>query len=268
MSVFSGDALAGTIVLVTGASRGIGRASAEALAHAGARLVLSARDLELLEQLASDLADSVLAILPADLSEPGQAGMLAARASEVAPIDVLVNCAGIAISERGGGTVEQIDRMMEINLRSPLTLCQELAAKMAERGRGAIVNVSSIVGVQGIVAAPAYSASKGGIDAMTRALAFQYGSHGVRVNVVSPGFVATDFSKVAASVDGVLDAVARSTAIRTVATAGDIADVVVFLSSDAARFVTGQIIVVDGGFTATKELIPAELFTAALNRKA
>jgi len=262
MSVFSPDALAGKVVLLTGASRGIGRATAISLSEAGARLIISGRDAEALKELARQLGDSCLAILTADLAQPGAAKDLAGQAIALAEIDILINCAGVSVSEPPGVLTDDVDRMLEINVRSPLVLSGLLAPKMAARGGGVIVNVSSIAALQGIAGVPAYSASKGAVDAMTRALSLQYGPAHVRVNSVAPGFVRTDFSKGADKVPGVLDAVARGTAIREVAEAEDIAEVIVFLASPAARFVSGQVLAVDGGFTTTKELIPKELFAA------
>jgi NAD(P)-dependent dehydrogenase (short-subunit alcohol dehydrogenase family) len=256
-SVYATDALAGVAALVTGASRGIGEASARALAAAGAHVALSGRDVDRLNEVSGAMRDPV--ILRCDLTEVGAAAKLAADAeAALGQIDVLVNCAGVATPE-GDGVAKlddeaYLDQIVAVNLRGTYALTRIVAKGMASRRSGSIVNISSVAAALGISSAAAYAGTKGALDAITKTMALQYGPAGVRVNSVLPGYIDTEFSKGAGAIPGFEDGVARQTALRRIGHAADIADVVVFLASDAARYVTGQLIHVDGGFTSTKEL--------------
>ncbi|WP_322760062.1 SDR family oxidoreductase [Frankia sp. Cr2] len=254
MSTYAVDALAGRTALVTGGSRGIGEASARALDAAGARVILSGRDEARLEAIAKELNDPV--VLPSDLAVPGAGGELARRALDAGgQVDVLVNCAGVARPAAKLGEEENLDALLAVNLRGPFMVAGILAKAMAKRGQGSIVSLSSVASSRGISPSVDYAATKGAIDAMTRTLAFRYGPRGVRVNAVAPGYVDTEFSGGAGQIPGFEAAVAGETALGRVGHADDIADVVVFLASDAARYVTGQVIDVDGGFTMTKAVV-------------
>lgn len=247
--------LAGSTALVTGASRGIGAGIAAALDAAGARVALAGRDLAALSAVAASLAHEPL-VLPGDLSDPAEPARLATRAREgLGGVDILVNNAGAAqrlpIAETDA---RLIDALYAVNVRAPLLLIAALAPSMAERGRGSIINLSSVSAVVGTPQRAAYAASKGALDAATRSLAIELGPAGVRVNAVAPGVVDTDLWARSKAVPGVVEGIEAQTPLRRWSVPSDIAGVVVFLASDAARFVTGETISVDGGMARTLDL--------------
>ena len=245
--------LASKTALVTGASRGIGEGVARALDAAGARVILTGRAVADLERVAADLGNDPL-VIPADLSPAGAGTRLAeAVLSETAGVDVLVNNAGMAI---GGApedlTEAELDLIVSVNFRSLLMLAVGLGPAMMERGGGSIINMSSVASVRGPVGRVAYAATKGAIDAMTRALAADWGPKGIRVNAVNPGLIVTDMTEESLSANpGRTDELAARTALRRLGEPDDVAAVVVFLASDAARYLTGEAIVVDGGMVRT-----------------
>jgi gluconate 5-dehydrogenase/3-oxoacyl-[acyl-carrier protein] reductase len=247
--------LSGRAALVTGASRGIGAATAAALDRAGARVAISARSQDELERVAKGLGNDPV-VLVADLAEPEAPAELAAGAlSAMGRVDVLVNNAAAAARlptvETAGSL---IDRMMAVNVRAPLLLVAALVPSMIEHGGGSIVNLSSVSGLVGTPNRAAYAASKGAIDALTRSLAIELGRHGIRVNSVAPGVVDTALWAKNKAVPGVIEQVEAQTPLGRWATPDDIADVIVFLASDAARFVTGETVSPDGGMAATLDL--------------
>jgi NAD(P)-dependent dehydrogenase (short-subunit alcohol dehydrogenase family) len=249
--------LTGRTALVTGASRGIGRAIAVALDRAGARVAVSARSADELRDLAGELQHQPV-VLTADLARPESPGELGAAALEaLGGLDVLVNNAGVGRRKDSHTlTGEDIDWMLAVNVRAPLLLCAAVLPAMVARGRGSIVNITSVSGVVGAPRRAAYAATKGGMDAATRALAMEYGPHGVRVNAVAPGVVRTDMWHTELARDGIEDQVTGLTALRALSTPEDVADVVVFLASDAARYITGETISADGGLARTLNLHP------------
>ena len=247
--------LDGRTALVTGASRGIGAAIARALDRAGARVALAARDRSALDKVAAGLANDPV-VLEFDLAEVDAPGQLAAAAqTALGTVDVLVNNAAVA---RRAPTVELdagvVDLLYAVNVRAPLLLITALVPGMIERRRGSIVNLSSVSAVVGTPNRAAYAATKGALDAATRSLAVELGPSGIRVNSVAPGAVDTDLWARNRAVPGVIERIEAQTPLRRFATPEDIADVVVFLASDAARFVTGETICADGGMARTLDL--------------
>ena len=245
--------LASKTALVTGASRGIGEGVARALDAAGARVVLTGRTVSDLERVAADLGNDPL-VIPADLSPAGAGTRLAeAVLSETAGVDVLVNNAGMAIAGAPEDLKEaDLDLIVSVNFRSLLMLAVGLGPAMIERGGGSIINMSSVASVRGPVGRVAYASTKGAIDAMTRALAADWGPKGVRVNAVNPGLIVTEMTEEGLSAHpGRAEELAARTALRRLGEPDDVAAVVVFLASDAARYLTGETIVVDGGMVRT-----------------
>jgi glucose 1-dehydrogenase/3-oxoacyl-[acyl-carrier protein] reductase len=170
-------------------------------------------------------------------------------------VDVLVcNAAVGARPALGRIDAQLIDRLYAVNVRAPLLLIQALVPAMIERGGGSIVSLSSVSGLVGTPRRSAYAATKGAVDAMTRSLAAELGPHGIRLNTVAPGVVDTDMWAQNKAVPGVIDEVNALTPLRRWGEPADIADVVTFLASDAARFVTGETICVDGGMARTIDL--------------
>ena len=170
-------------------------------------------------------------------------------------IDVVVNNAAIAARlPTADLDAALIDGMYAVNVRAPLLLIAALIPAMIERGSGSIINLSSVSGVVGTPRRAAYAATKGAIDAATRSLAMELGPHGIRVNSVAPGVVDTDLWVRNKAIPGVIEAIDAQTPLRRWSQPDDIADVIVFLASDAARFVTGETISADGGMARTLDL--------------
>lgn len=237
------------MAVVTGASRGIGEASARALDAAGARVVLTGRTTADLECVASELTHDPV-VLTADLAPAGAGTDLARRIlNEVDGVDVLVNNAGIPMRRTPAQLSEaDFDLVFSINVRSLVMLSIGLAPSMTARGGGSVVNISSVAGVHGPLGRVAYAGTKGAVDAMTRALAADWGPDGIRVNSIAPGLIATAIWEDARNnVPGLIEDLAGQIALKRWGFGNDIADVVLFFASDASRYVTGETLVVDGG---------------------
>jgi 3alpha(or 20beta)-hydroxysteroid dehydrogenase len=241
--------------LVTGASRGIGAATALALDLAGARVLLSARDETALESVSARLSnDPVHHVV--DLSDPASPRRLAECALEVlGGVDILVNNAAVAVrqpsEELSAGVIDEI---LATNVRAPLLLIAALIPAMKAQHSGSIINLSTISALRGTPRRAAYAASKGAIAAASRSLAMELGPDGIRVNVVAPGAVDTALWARNRAIPGVIEGIEAQTPLRRWATSEDIADVIVFLASDASRFITGETISPDGGMAATMDL--------------
>ncbi|HEX4864762.1 MAG TPA: SDR family oxidoreductase [Acidimicrobiales bacterium] len=247
--------LEGRTAVVTGASRGIGEAAARALDSAGARVALVARSEEKLRSVARGLYHDPV-VLVADLGEAAAPADVARRALDaLGTVDVLVNNAAMAARLDTVDTdASVIDDILALNVRSPLLLIAALIPSMIDVGTGSIINLSSVSGLVGTPRRAAYAASKGALDAATRSLAIELGPSGIRVNSVAPGVVDTDLWAKNKAIPGVIETIENQTPLRRWATPDDIADVIVFLASDAARFVTGETISTDGGMARTLDL--------------
>ena len=233
--------LEGKTALVTGGSRGIGRAVALELARAGANVVVGYRsEAGEAETVASEVGGRAV---QADVSDPEQAKALVNEAGEV---DVLVNNAG---TTRDGVLARMLDddwrTVLETNLSSTFYTCRAVARGMMKRRTGAIVNVSSIVGVHGNWGQTNYAASKAGIIGFTKSLARELGSRGVRANVVAPGYVKTALTD--AIPEEAREAMLGNTPLGRLGDPENVAAAVRFLVSDEASFITGEVLLVDGG---------------------
>lgn len=260
--IFKDDLLRGRTILVTGATSGIGAATAVALAGVGARIIATGRDVGKLSTLTGELPDAIA--IPAALEEPGAAGRLAEQALAAGRVDGLVNCAGFGqVKSSKRFSEADIDLHFAVNVRAPMLLAIQIGESMKTSGGGSIVNLSSVQGSVGTPHQIAYASTKGAVDAMTRALARELGPHGVRVNAVAPGLVATEMWGAALDNTSFMAETAQSCALRQWATPEMIADVVTFLISDAAAYLTGEVIIADGGFVHTGNLVPETAFGRA-----
>jgi 3-oxoacyl-[acyl-carrier protein] reductase len=233
--------LEGKLALVTGASRGIGRAVAEELARAGASVVVGYRSGKAeAEGLAAAIGGRAV---QADVSSPDDAKRLVEEAGDV---DVLVNNAGLT---RDGLLARMPDddwrTVIETNLSSVFYTCRAVTRPMMKKRGGSIVNISSIVGVHGNWGQTNYAASKAGIIGFTKSIARELGSRNVRANVVAPGYVKTALTEVLP--DEATAAMVSQTPLGRVAEPEEIAGAVRFLASDQASFITGEVLLVDGG---------------------
>ena len=237
------------IAVVTGATRGIGEASARALDAAGARVVLTGRTVADLHRVAGELTNDPV-VLESDLSPPKSGTELAERVLEaVGGVDILVNNAGIPMRRTPEQlTEEDFDLVFSINVRSLLMLTLGLGPSMIERGGGSIINISSIASLRGPLGRVAYAGTKGAVDAITRALAADWGAHGIRVNAICPGLIATAiWEPDRQNIPGLIERLEDGIALKRWGYGDDVADVVLFFAADASRYVTGEVVAVDGG---------------------
>lgn len=241
--------LSGKVALVTGASRGIGRAIAERLASAGASIVVNGRGAESAEQAAAEIAEKFeVQTLPvaADVADAAAvSAMMQAVFKGFGRLDVLVNNAGVL---RDGliGMIRSadLDETIGTNLKGTLN-CIQAGARLIQRTGGSIVNIASIIGVRGNAGQLVYSASKGAVIAATLAAAKELAPKQIRVNAIAPGYIDTDMIRAIPpeTHQQRLDSIAMG----RIGTPEDVADVALFLASDLSRYVTGQVIGVDGG---------------------
>lgn len=245
--------LTGRTALVTGASRGIGFAIAEALGAAGAHVVLNGRDAATLEPRVERLRNFGYAAeaIAFDVTDRVAAEAGFAKAEAVGGgVEILVNNAGVGMRRRFVDVDDSdFDRLIDGNLRGPIRLAQLAARHMAPRGRGAIINVGSIASVLGREGAVLYACTKHAIAGMTRALAAELAPQGVRVNAIGPGYVATEMMTSQRADPAFNESVVRRTPLARWAGPREMGGAVVFLASDAASYVTGHLLLVDGGLS-------------------
>ncbi len=240
------------VVLITGASRGIGRATAVAFAREAAHVIVNYRSDEAgaAETLAQIAAIGGRATpFRADVGSPEEvARMVEAVEGGIGAIEVLVNNAGaVDRSPFLEVTLEAWDRVFATNVRGVFHLSQQVARRMAARGRGAIIHVSSILAQQTIPARAAYAASKGALESLTRAMALDLAPHGIRVNAVAPGLIRTEMLLDALPDPQLQEEIQRYIPFGRFGDPVEMADAIVFLASPAARYITGALLPVDGG---------------------
>jgi 2-deoxy-D-gluconate 3-dehydrogenase len=244
--------LHGRCAVVTGAGRGLGQAVALGLARAGADLVLLGRpgSQDGTRDQVSDLGRDV-EMVDLDVSDADAVARVGARLAADRQVDILVNNAGIIDREDSASvTHDAWSRVLDVNLTGLFFLCQRLGRPMAERGSGKIVSIASLLSFQGGIRVASYAASKHGVAGVTKALANEWGPLGVQVNAIAPGYIATD------NTTALREDPDRSRSILERIPAGrwgqpsDIAGAAVFLSSPAADYVNGHVLVVDGGWLA------------------
>ncbi len=253
MSLFD---LSGKVAVVTGSSRGIGKAIALRMAEQGARVVVSSRKIDACEAVAREIEAGhgrAVAIAASISSKPDLERLIAETETKLGPVDVLVcNAASNPYyGPMGGITDEQFRKILDNNIVSNHWLAQLVAPGMIARRDGSIIIVSSIGGLKGSPVIGAYNVSKAADMQLARNLAVEWGEHNVRVNCIAPGLIKTDFARALWEDPKRAAMVERATPLRRIGDPDDIAGAAIFLASAAGRFTTGQTLVVDGGVTVT-----------------
>ncbi len=251
--------LTGKVAIVTGSSRGIGRAIAGAMAQAGASVVVSSRKADACEEAASEIreAGGTVKVLPCNVGDKQQLESLVRQTQEAfGGVDIVVCNAAANPSYGPMRELEDsaFDKIMTVNVQSNLWLANLVAPSMVERGGGSMILIASIAGLGGSRSLGAYAVSKAAQFQLARNLAVEWGRKGIRANCIAPGLVKTDFAKALWENEALRTAFEKKTPLGRLGEPEDIAGAAVFLASDAARYMTGQALVVDGGLMSGGEL--------------
>jgi len=245
--------LAGRVALVTGASRGIGRAVALALGAAGAAVACCARSAEQVEATATEVSGhgGRARGFRLDVTRRNEIDTVVADiGAALGPIDILVNNAGITLDKRSVEvTDEEWDDVIATNLTSTFTLARAVAPGMMELRRGKIINIGSMYGKIGVPRYAAYCASKAAVEALTRSLAVEWARHGIQVNCLAPGYVNTDIPREAMADEKLRTLFLSRVPARRIGEPEEVATLAVYLASAASDFMTGQTVYLDGGQT-------------------
>jgi NAD(P)-dependent dehydrogenase (short-subunit alcohol dehydrogenase family) len=245
--------LTGKVAVVTGASRGLGQYLGRALAKAGADLVITSRKLADLTQFKTEIEGLGRRVLPLALDLRDQESIRAvapAAINHFGKIDILVNNAGCNVRKPAlDVTWEDWNLVLDTNLRGSFFVAQALARGMVERGYGRIINIGSVTSVFGYAGISPYCASRGGIKQLTMSLADEWGSHGVTVNCLAPGWFKTKQNAVLYENEKWVDYIKDRIPLKRPGQPNDLNGAVVFLASDASAYITGQTLLVDGGIT-------------------
>ncbi|WP_047152887.1 SDR family NAD(P)-dependent oxidoreductase [Aneurinibacillus tyrosinisolvens] len=242
------------IVVVTGASRGIGRNIAVGFGSLGANVVLVSRNKDQLEETAALVQDAggEATVIPADLSVLGNIQEAVATIKQNYPrIDILINNSGVTRRKPSTEvTEEDWDYIMDLNQKSYFFMCQAVGKEMMKQGYGKIVNIASVGGVIGITKSAPYSSSKGGVVLFTKVLACEWAKYNIQVNAVGPGYIHTELVANAIKDQEFLNTITSRTPSRRLGNPDEVVGGVLYLASDLANYVTGHTLMIDGGLTA------------------
>lgn len=243
------------VAIVTGGSRGIGRAIALGFARAGAHVVVASRTSKDIKQVAQQIEGLGRKALPirADVSNLTDVERMVAQSiSTFGHIDILVNNAGISpiYKKAEKVTEEDWDQIITVNLKGTFLCCQAIGRVMIERQQGNIINITSIGAQVGLPRLIVYAATKGGVAQITKGLALEWTRYNIRVNAIGPAFVETDLTKAIQEIPRLLDPLVEQTPMKRFARPEEMVGAAIYLASEASGYVTGQTIYVDGGWTA------------------
>jgi NAD(P)-dependent dehydrogenase (short-subunit alcohol dehydrogenase family) len=256
VTVSASISLSGKVALVTGGGRGIGKAIARRLAEAGAGVVIASRKMENLQAAAAEMAGLPGKVVPiaCHVGRLDQLQNLVAETEkQLGPVDILINNSATNIGQGPSLNVtdEMLDKMVEVNIKAAMRLLRLTVPKMIERKTGgSVINISSIAGFHPQVEGLLYSFTKAGLNMMTRSWAREFGPHGVRVNAIAPGLIQTDFSEHYWKDENFKANLEKTQPIRRIGQTDEISYAALYLASDEASYLTGQIMVIDGGMTA------------------
>lgn len=242
------------VVLVTGSTRGIGRAIAVAFAEEGAKVLVNGRQKEAAQAMAEEMRGRGAEALGlgADISDPEAVrGMVEEGLKVYGKIDVLVNNAGISLPPQPAEGVQRegFEKVMAVNLTGAFLCCQAVFPSMRAGGGGSIINVSSQAGLFGEPGLLPYCVSKAALLSVTRCLAYEWSPYGIRVNAVAPGFVAGGMNEPVLKYEALVSTLSSRVPLRRFAKVEEVVEVVLFLASEAASYINGEVLVVDGGMT-------------------
>jgi 2-deoxy-D-gluconate 3-dehydrogenase len=244
--------LDGRRALVTGAGRGIGRRMAVAFAEAGAAVAVNSRTVGDLEAVAAEIRaiGRPAAVVPGDVAGAGAAGEIVAGAiAALGGVDVVLNAAGLAVRVPAEQVSEaQFDLQVSVNLKGTYFVCQAAGRHMLAAGRGSIINIASLTTSFGLPLRSVYAATKGAVGQLTKTLAVEWASRGVRVNAIAPGWILTPLTRPVHDDPAQSGWILGRTPMGRWGTPEDLEGAAVYLASDAAAFMTGQVLYVDGGF--------------------
>ena len=248
--------LEGKVALVTGGGRGIGRAIAHRLAGAGANVVIASRKLENLEATARAFASLPGRIIPIACHVGRLAeleNLVRQTETQAGPVDILVNNSATNLGQGPAlaATDEMFDKIVEINVKAALRLVRLIVPRMIERKGGSIINIASVSGLRPQPGGLLYSFTKAGLIMMTRSWAQEFGPHGIRVNALAPGLIQTDFSEYFWKDDARRKTMEEQQSIQRLGQPEDVAGLALHLASDESAFITGQVFVIDGGYTSS-----------------
>jgi len=248
--------LTNKIGIITGGSRGIGKAIALAFSEAGAKVVVAARKVNLLDQVIKEIrskgGDGISVECDLDKDED-ISNLITKTVDRYGKLDILVNNAGISpfVKKSEEVTKEEWEKVIRINLTAPFLLCREAGKVMMKNNWGRIINVSSIGGLVGFQRMIAYSVTKGGLIQMTKALAVEWaGKYNITVNAIAPGYIVTDLTEGVLSSKKISENLLQRTPIRRFGEPNEVVGAVLYFASESSRYTTGAVLVVDGGWMA------------------